>query len=129
MGAALLALTLLLFFQARSPGASEDLARSVAVNALVIGQVFYLLNSRYKFDSSVSLKVLLGNRYLFFGIGAVVVAQALFTYAPPFQYLFETTAIPAGEWLWLLGGGIVFFLVVETEKLVIRLAVRRGSAR
>jgi magnesium-transporting ATPase (P-type) len=49
---------------------SDELARAVAVNALVIGQVFYLLNSRYKLDSSLSLKAHLGNKYLAMGIGA-----------------------------------------------------------
>jgi magnesium-transporting ATPase (P-type) len=122
VGSALLALTLLLFFQARSTYASDELARTIAVNALVIGQIFYLLNSRYKFDSSLSLKAHLGNAYLGYGIGAVVLAQALFTYAPPFQALFDTEGIPLGEWPWLLLGGVVFFLVVEAEKLIIRLA-------
>jgi magnesium-transporting ATPase (P-type) len=137
VGAALLALTLLLFFfHAGASDASDDLPRTIAVNALVIGQVFYLLNSRYKFDSSLSVKAHIGNPYLGLGIAVVVIAQVLFTYAPPFQALFHTKAIPLDEWPWLLLGGLVFFLVVEAEKLVIRLqkfwalrAPRRFSAR
>jgi magnesium-transporting ATPase (P-type) len=120
VGLALLLLTLWAFFWMKSAGASDALARSVAVNALVIGQVFYLLNSRYKVDSSVSLRAHLGNPYLGLGIGAVVILQVLFTYAPPLQALFETAPIPLGAWPWLLLGGLVFFLVVEAEKLVIR---------
>ena len=88
----------------------------------MIGQIFYLLNSRYKFDSAPSLKAHLDNPYLGLGIAAVVLAHALFTYAPPFQALFDTEAIPLDEWPWLFLGGLVFFLVVEAEKLVIRLA-------
>jgi hypothetical protein len=87
---------------------------------LVIGQVFYLLNSRYKLDSSLSLKAHLGNPYLPVGIGAVIVLQFLFTYVRPLQALFETEAIPAWIWPRLLLGGFVFFLVVEVEKLIIR---------
>ena len=121
VGLALLALTLSAFFWMKSQGASDELGRAVAVNALVIGQIFYLLNSRYKFDSSLSLKAHLGNKYLPLGIGAVIVLQLLFTYAPPFQALFETEAIPLSVWPWLLLGGFVFFLVVEAEKLIIRL--------
>ncbi len=122
VGLALLLLTLWAFFWMKSKDASDELARAVAVNALVIGQVFYLLNSRYKLDSSLSLRAHLGNRYLALGIGAVVVLQLLFTYAPPFQRLFETDAIPLWVWPWLFLGGLVFFLVVEAEKLVIRKA-------
>jgi len=54
------------------------------------------------------------------GIGAVVVLQLLFTYAPPFTDLFETTAIPLRIWPWLFLAGFVFFLVVEMEKFIIR---------
>jgi len=122
VGLALLALTLWAFFWMKSKDAPDELARAVAVNALVIGQVFYLLNSRYKVDSSLSFKAHLGNKYLLAGISAVVVLQLLFTYAPPFQTLFETAAIPLWVWPWMFLGGLAFFLVVEAEKLVIRIS-------
>jgi hypothetical protein len=53
------------------------------------------------------------------GIGAVVVLQLLFTYSPPLQVLFENEAITFWVWPRLLVGGLVFFLVVETEKLIL----------
>jgi magnesium-transporting ATPase (P-type) len=128
VGLALLGLTLWAFFWMKSRGASEEAARAAAVNALVMGQVFYLLNSRYRLDSSLSLKAHLGNRYLPVGIGAVILLQFLFTYARPMQALFETEALPLWVWGRLLIGGLVFFLVVETEKLILRHGVfRQGS--
>jgi magnesium-transporting ATPase (P-type) len=127
VGLALLALTLWAFFWMKSYNASDQLARAVAVNALVIGQIFYLLNSRYKLDSSLSLKAHLGNKYLAMGIGAVVVLQLLFTYAPPLQTLFETEAIPLRIWPRLFLGGFLFFLVVEAEKFIIR-SMRRSRS-
>ncbi len=120
IGIALLAYTLCAFFWMRSQGASVELARTVAVNAITIGQVFYLLNSRYLLESSLSLRSHLGNRFLPYGIGAVVVLQCLFTYTPPLQYLFGTAPVPLYVWPWLLLGGLLFFLLVEAEKLVIR---------
>jgi magnesium-transporting ATPase (P-type) len=120
VGLALLAYTLLAFFWMKSAGASDALARTVAVNAITIGQVFYLLNSRYLLDSSVSVTAHMGNKYLPFGIGAVVILQLLFTYAPPFQAMFDNEAIPLWVWPRLLAGGLLFFLVVEAEKFVIR---------
>jgi calcium-translocating P-type ATPase len=120
VGLALLAYTLVAFFWMKSHGASDALARTVAVNAITIGQIFYLLNSRYLLDSSLSLKAHLGNSYLPLGIGAVVVLQLLFTYAPPLQRLFDNEAIPLSICPLLLAGGVVFFLIVELEKLVIR---------
>jgi calcium-translocating P-type ATPase len=120
VGLALLGFTLLAFFWMKSEHASDALARTVAVNAITIGQVFYLLNSRYLLDSSLSLKAHLGNKYLPLGIGAVVILQILFTYAPPLQRLFDNEAIPLWVWPWLFAGGLVFFVIVEIEKLVIR---------
>ncbi|HTO43338.1 MAG TPA: HAD-IC family P-type ATPase [Burkholderiales bacterium] len=120
VGLALLAYTLSAFFWMKRYGASDQLARTVAVNAITIGQVFYLLNSRYLIDSALSLKAHLGNKFLPLGIGAVVILQCLFTYAPPLQTLFDNEAIPLHVWPVLFAGGLVFFLVVEAEKFVIR---------
>ena len=120
VGLALLAVTLWAFFWMKSQNASDQLARTVAVNMITIGQVFYLLNSRYLLDSSLSFKAHLGNKYLPLGIGAVIILQLLFTYAPPLQVLFDNEAIPLWVWPRLFLGGLIFFLVVEAEKMIIR---------
>ena len=121
VGAALVAYTLAAFFWMKSQGASDALARSVAVNAIILGQVFYLFNSRYLIDSSLSIKAHLGNPYLLLGVGAVVILQMLFTYALPLQALFGTEAVPPRVWPWLVLGGFLFFLMVEAEKLILRM--------
>jgi calcium-translocating P-type ATPase len=125
VGLALLAYTLWAFFWMQSQHASVALARTVAVNAITIGQVFYLFNSRYLIDSSLSITAHRGNPYLLLGVGAVVVLQIPFTYAPPLQALFGTEAVPLRVWPWLVLGGILFFLMVEAEKLILRLAHTR----
>src|SRR5262249_1932429 len=127
VGVALLAYTLGAFSWMKSQDVSDALARTVAVNAITIGQVFYLLNSRYLIDSSLSLKAHRGNPYLPLGVGAVVVLQVLFTYAPPLQALFDTEAVPVRFWPLLVLGGSLFFLMVEAEKLLLRMGRRRGS--
>jgi RND family efflux transporter MFP subunit len=127
VGLALLVLTLSAFFWMRSLNVSDELARTVAVNTLVVGQAFYLLNSRFKTDSSLSISAHLGNPYLPAGVAAVVVLQLLFTYAPPLQRLFGTQGVPLNVWPWLFLGGLIFFLVVEAEKFVIR--AYRSKAR
>ena len=48
------------------------------------------------------------------------ILQLLFTYTKPFQVTFGNEAVPLRIWPWLFAGGLVFFLVVETEKFVIR---------
>jgi len=120
VGALLVLYTLVVFFWMKSQGATDPLARTAAVNAITLGQVIYLFNSRYLLDSSLSLRAHMGNPYLWYGVGTVVALQLLFTYAPPFHAIFNTDALPWATWLVLIGGGIVFFFVVEIEKLVIR---------
>ncbi|MEM5298459.1 HAD-IC family P-type ATPase [Burkholderia sp. JPY481] len=121
VGAALVLYTLSTFFWMKSHGASDDLARTAAVNAITLGQVFYLLNIRYLLDSSLTVRAHMGNRHLWYGIAGVVVLQLLFTYTFPFQAVFHTEALPLSAWGWLFAGGVLFFLVVELEKLVFRL--------
>ena len=121
VGLALLAYTLWAFFWMKGQNVSDAMARTVAVNAITIGQCFYLLNSRYLIDSSVSIKAHLENKYLPMGIGAVIVLQLMFTYLPPLQRIFDTESIPLYVWPRLLGGGLLFFFFVEAEKLLIRL--------
>ena len=86
------------------------------------------LNSRFKINSSLSPMAHLGNRYLPMGIGAVIVLQLLYTYAPPLQSVFETEGLPLGVWPWLFLGGLIFFFVVEIEKAIIRATRSRERA-
>jgi magnesium-transporting ATPase (P-type) len=128
VGLALLIFTLAAFFAMKVSGATDALARTVAVNAITIGQVFYLLNSRYLLDSSFGIMAHLGNKYLPIGIGAVIVLQLIFTYAWPLQVLFDTEPVPLRIWPLLILGGLMFFVVVELEKLVIRSSERLRAA-
>jgi len=129
VGAALVLYALVAFFAMKAQGASDPLARTAAVNAITMGQAFYLLNSRYLLDSSLPVRAHMGNPWLWYGIGAVVVLQLLFTYAPPFHAIFDTEALSLTTWAWLLVGGVAFFLVVEIEKFVIRsIPGLRGAA-
>jgi magnesium-transporting ATPase (P-type) len=120
VGAALVVYTLAAFFMMKDYGADDGTARTAAVNAITLGQMFYLLNSRYLLDSSLSPSAHTGNPYLWYGIDAVVVLQLLFTYAPPFHAIFGNEPLPLWVWPWLIAGGAAFFLVVELEKFVIR---------
>lgn len=120
VGATLVLYTLAVFFWMRAQGASEQMARTAAVNAITLGQVFYLFNSRYLIDSSLSLRAHMGNPYLWYGVAGVAVLQLLFTYAGPLNAVFETEALPWSAWPVLIIGACGLFLVVEIEKRIIR---------
>jgi magnesium-transporting ATPase (P-type) len=117
----LLVFTFGAFYWLTHHGASVELARTVAVNAMIIGQVFYLVNSRYLFESCFSIKALTGNWLIPAAIGGVVVLQAIFTYVPFMNDIFGSVPVPWTLWKWLLLGGVVFFILVELEKACVRL--------
>ncbi|MBI5006851.1 MAG: cation-transporting P-type ATPase [Nitrosomonadales bacterium] len=108
------------FLWEESRGASIELARTVAVNALVMGEVFYLINCRFLTASSVNLSSFTGSRPALITVAAVVALQALFTYTAPFQRMFGTTAVDAGTWGRILLFGILLFIAVEAEKMWLR---------
>jgi Cation transporting ATPase, C-terminus len=57
----------------------------------------------------------MGNRYLAYGILAVVILQFLFTYAPPFEATFGTEPVPLWVWPRLLAGGLAFFSLLKRK--------------
>jgi Ca2+-transporting ATPase len=46
--------------------------------------------------------------------------QLLFTYWPPMQNVFGSTAISYDEWLLIIGVGIVIYATAGLEKLLLR---------
>lgn len=112
-------LTFALHDVALRAGATAAAASAVAVNTLVVGQIFYLLNCRSTRASSIRLSIF-DNRAVPLTIAIMLILQALFTFAPVFQTAFGTAAPEPWLWGWIfLAGGIVFILV-EIEKAVIR---------
>ncbi len=123
----MVAATFGLFLWERAGGASIETARTVAVNMLVIAEVFYLLNTRYVTGPAFSREGLTGNRYVVWAIVAVLLCQLLFTYLPVMQLFFGSAAISPGAWLRILACGVAVFVAVELEKLVVRRFVVEAS--
>ena len=96
------------------------LARTLAVNALVLGQVFYLLNARSFRAPAYTLSGLTGNPAVLIAIAAIVALQLLLTYAPFMNVLFDTAPLAFGDWLLCLAVGIAVFVLVEVEKALQR---------
>ncbi|MDY0016669.1 MAG: cation-transporting P-type ATPase [Candidatus Delongbacteria bacterium] len=108
------------FIYGSSIGYSQELARTIAVNTLVCGQVFYLFNSRYIYKSALSLKKLFANRIAWLTVGVLAVLQIIFVYAPFMQKWFGTESMEIRHWLLTLGIGASVFLLVELEKKIFR---------
>lgn len=109
-----------LFLWEGTRGVSIEECRTVAVNALVVGEMVYLFNCRYLLEPVHSWQDFTGNYYVLFAICILVIIQAIFTYLPYMQSLFGVVAIDAAAWGRIIGFGIVLFVVVELEKFLIR---------
>ncbi|MFP4560953.1 MAG: cation-transporting P-type ATPase [Thiohalorhabdus sp.] len=106
-------------------GVGKEVERTVAINTLVMGQVFYLFNSRFLLEPVLTRRGLQGGRAVLVAVAVLVVLQGLFTYAPPFQHLFGTAPIGGQDWARILAFGVALFLLVEGEKALLRRWVRR----
>jgi magnesium-transporting ATPase (P-type) len=109
-----------LFIREMDDGMTIDYARTVAVNTLVMFEMFYLFNSRYIKDSVFNWDGLTGNRYVLMAIAILVVFQLAFTYLKPMQLLFGTTAIAFNTWLSILLVSSSVLFLVELEKYLVR---------
>lgn len=101
-------------------GSSVELARTAAVNALVAGELVYLINSRFFLAPSLSLRAWFGNRYAILAIVILIGLQLVFTYAPFMQSAFGARDLSGEAWLRIAGAALAVFLVVELEKAVVR---------
>ncbi|MDZ7801994.1 MAG: HAD-IC family P-type ATPase [Trueperaceae bacterium] len=120
--------TLLAYFLALQRGFDVNYARTLAVNVLVAGEVVYMVNVRVLTGSALLGGRLLANPAALASVAVLVVVQAVFTYAPPFQRWFGTAPLGAGAWAWVAVAGLALFAVVEIEKVVTqRLQARRAT--
>jgi len=109
-----------IFVWLREDGASVELARTAAVNTLVMFEIFYLFSARYLTAPVLNKVGLLGNRTALMAIGVLIVMQLGFTYLPPLQLLFHTSALDAATWLIIVIIASSVLFLVEIEKWLVR---------
>ena len=109
-----------LFLWERLHGASIEVGRTVAVNTLVMFEVFYLFNTRYSTDTVLNREGIFGNSYVIGAAGLVIGFQILFTYVRPMQQLFGTAAIHPAAWGRVIVISASVFVLVELEKNLLR---------
>lgn len=109
-------------------GSAVDVARTAAINALVMGQVAYLFNVRRLTASSFTFKVFQGNGWLLWAILMLLALQLALTYASPLNLWFGTAPIDQQAWQVIGGFCVAVFLIVEVEKALIPLLFRGRGA-
>jgi magnesium-transporting ATPase (P-type) len=109
-----------LFLWETSRGVPVEVARTIAVNSLVMGEIVYLFNCRHLTDTALTREGFLGNPYALLAVGLLTLMQIGFTYLPVMQALFGTAALDAPAWWRIAAFGAALFFVVELEKALLR---------
>jgi magnesium-transporting ATPase (P-type) len=103
-----------------SRGSEVAVARTAAVNTLLVCEVFYLFNLRQGEHHAWRWATLAGNPVALLMVALLAGLQAVFTYVPAVQAVFQSAPLVASSWGVALGLGGVLFGVIEGEKAVWR---------
>jgi magnesium-transporting ATPase (P-type) len=101
-----------------------DLARTIALNTLVVLEIFHLFFIRNIYGTSLTWQAIRGTPMIWGTVLAVVLAQFAITYVPALQGVFATAPVPFWDGVLTVGMGVALFALLESEKQM-RLALAR----
>ncbi|MDG4475150.1 cation-transporting P-type ATPase [Thiovibrio frasassiensis] len=96
-------------------GATLAEARTAAVNAFVMVELFYLFNCR-SLEKSIFKLGFFSNLWVLGGSVAMFLLQIAYTYLPVMNRLFQSAPIDLAVWGRTVVAGVVVFVVIEIEK-------------
>lgn len=105
-----------LFTYALEKGYPLQLAQTMAMNMLVVLEIFHLFYIRNVFGTSLTLKALKGTPAVWISVAIATAAQFLVTYAPVAQPILGTTVVALQDGILIVVIGLVFFAILEIEK-------------
>ena len=108
-----------LFEWEQRDGVSVAEARTVAVNVVVMVEMFYLFNCR-SLTKSMFRVGMFSNQWLIGGWIIMLLLQVLFTYAPVMNHVMFSAPISLEAWGRILAVGAITYFVIEFEKWVRR---------
>ena len=109
-------------------GYDQALAQTMAMNMLVVLEIFHLFFIRNIYGTSLTWNAVTGTKVVWACVVVLMIAQFGITYLPPLQTAFGTESVPPPDGALIVGIGIVFFVLIETEKQM-RLAFQKQSLR
>ena len=105
-----------MYFYAIDRGYPIALAQTMAMNTLVVLEIFHLFFIRNIHGTSLTWTAVRGTRIVWACVLAVTAAQFAITYLPPLQTVFGTQGASLADGLLIVATGAVFFALIETEK-------------
>ncbi len=83
------------------------LAQTIAMNMLVVLQIFYLFFIRNIHGTSLTWAAAKGTRVVWISVVTVTLAQFAVTYAPPLQAIFGTAPVPLLDGMLIIAIGVL----------------------
>jgi magnesium-transporting ATPase (P-type) len=114
-----------LYAYAIDRGYSVEMARTIAVNTLVVLEIFHLFFIRNIYGTALTWQAVRGTPVVWATVATVTLAQFAITYLPPLQRVFETESLGFVDGLLIVAAGVVLFAILEIEKQL-RLLLRRS---
>ena len=106
-----------LFEWSMRDGSTVEEARTIAVNTIVMIEIFYLFNCRSLTKSILKIGFF-SNKFIFLGVGIMILLQIGFTYIPVMNEIFQSKPIGIESWLKIIGVSVTTFLIIEITKFV-----------
>ena len=107
-----------MYSYAGEQGYSVDLARTIALNTLVVMEIFHLFFIRNIHGTSLTFAAIRGTRVVWLTVIVVTLAQFAITYLPPLQQVFATRPIALHDGILIIFVGVVMFAIIEIEKQI-----------
>lgn len=114
------AVTLAIFFHTLDQGRGLEVARTMVVNMFIVAEIFYLFNVRYLHETSLTWRGAMGTPAVLIAIAVLVFGQALFTYAPFMNAIFNSRPLGVTDLALLVTAGVGLMLMLEIEKHLMR---------
>ena len=112
--------TIAVFQYLQMNDASLEVSRTIAVNTLVVGQIFYLFSARFSRVSALRRELFTTNPVSWLCVALMLALQLAFTYLPFMQAAFDTTSVGLLSWGVPILAGVLVFSAVEVDKLIRR---------
>lgn len=107
-----------MYYYAVDRGYSVELARTIALNTLVVMEIFHLFFIRNIYGTSLTWKAVRGTKMVWTVVIVITAAQFAITYLPLLQTVFATEPIPFLDGMLIVGVGVALFAIIETEKQI-----------
>jgi len=107
-----------IFIYAIDKGYPLALAQTMAMNTLVVLEIFHLFFIRNIHGTSLTWAAARGTKVVWTVVIAITVVQFAVTYLPPLQAVLGTRPVPLMDGIVIVAIGAAFFAIIEIEKQI-----------